>query len=464
MAKKKKVEELTIEEKINNALVTEKDQPYKIPQNWCWVRLTGGFAKSLDNMRKPINAKERENRVGDIPYYGATGQIGWIDDYLTNEHLVLLGEDGAPFLDWNKNKSYIIDGKAWVNNHAHILKSFYGKNGNIYLNYYLNIFDYFGYVNGSTRLKLTHKNMDRIPVPLPPLAEQERIANKLDDYISKLNEAKEKLEKVIDSYEFRKYVILHKAFTGQLTKNWRKENKFELDDDIKKKAITKDSMLPDEYLYEIPENWRWVRLGNIGEIVTGSTPNTKDKSYFGGNVPFIKPAELDQEENIISSTETLTEKGKNISRPVRKGSTCICCIGTIGKCGYLRVEAVTNQQINTVIPYDFLDDLFVYYYCCSKFFKKVIRERSCATTIYIINKTKTSKLPFPLPPIEEQKEIVKILDSFLTKEKQVKEIAEKEIERLENLKENLLTRAFGGILGTNNPNEENSIELLKTVL
>ncbi len=178
MAKKKKVEELTIEEKINNALVLEKDQPYKIPQNWCWVRLTGGFAKSLDNMRKPINAKERENRVGDIPYYGATGQIGWIDDYLTNEHLVLLGEDGAPFLDWNKNKSYIIDGKAWVNNHAHILKSFYGKNGNIYLNYYLNIFDYFGYVNGSTRLKLTHKNMDRIPVPLPPLAEQERIANK----------------------------------------------------------------------------------------------------------------------------------------------------------------------------------------------------------------------------------------------------------------------------------------------
>ena len=223
-------------------------------------------------------------------------------------------------------------------------------------------------------------------------------------------------------------------------------------------------MLPDEYLYEIPENWSWVRLGNIGEIVTGSTPNTKEKSYFGGNVPFIKPAELDQEENIISSAETLTEKGKNISRPVRKGSTCICCIGTIGKCGFLRVEAVTNQQINTVIPYDFLDDLFVYYYCCSKFFKKVIRERSCATTIYIINKTKTSKLPFPLPPIEEQKEIVKILDSILSKEKQVKEIAEKEIERLENLKENLLTRAFGGILGTNNPNEENSIELLKTVL
>ena len=462
---KKKVEELTIEEKLNNSLIPVDKQPYEIPKNWCWVRLTGGFAQCLDNMRKPVNAKDRQNKLGDVPYYGATGQIGWIDDYLTNEHLVLLGEDGAPFLDLRKNKSYIIDGKAWVNNHAHILKSFYGKNGNIFLNYYLNIFDYFGYVNGSTRLKLTHKNMDRIPVPLPPLAEQERIVNKLDNYISKLDEAKEKLEKVVDTYNYRKNLILHRAFTGQLTKNWRKENpNIELNEDIKNKAITKDSMLPDEYLYEIPENWRWVRLSDIGEIVTGNTPNTKDKSYFGGNVPFIKPAELDQEENIISSAETLTEKGKNISRSVRKGSTCICCIGTIGKCGFLRVESVTNQQINTVIPYDFLDDLFVYYYCSSKFFKTVIRERSCATTIYIINKTKTSKLPFPLPPLEEQKEIVKILDSILSKEKQVKEIAEKEIERVEDLKKNLLTRAFGGILGTNDPNEENSIELLKSVL
>ena len=70
----------------------------------------------------------------------------------------------------------------------------------------------------------------------------------------------------------------------------------------------------------------------------------------------------------------------------------------------------------------------------------------------------------PLPPLEEQKEIVKILDSILSKEKQVKEIAEKEIERVEDLKKNLLTRAFGGILGTNDPNEENSIELLKSVL
>ena len=79
---------------------------------------------------------------GDIPYYGATGQVGWINNFLTNEHLVLLGEDGAPFLDYTKDKAYIIDGKSWVNNHVHILKSFYGKESNFYLMHYLNIFDY----------------------------------------------------------------------------------------------------------------------------------------------------------------------------------------------------------------------------------------------------------------------------------------------------------------------------------
>ncbi len=455
---KKKVEELTIEEKLQNALIPEKDQPYKIPQNWCWVKIMN--IGEVVTGSTP-NTKEKSYFGGNVPFIKPADidqgrYIIFSKDTLSEEgknvsRPVPKGSTCICCIGTIGKCGYLMV-DAVTNQQINTIIPY--KIVNSLFVYYYCISDYFQctIINNSyatTIFIIKKSKMSSLPFPLPPLAEQERIANKLDNYISKLDEAKEKLEKVVDTYEFRKSVILHKAFTGQLTKNWRKENKFELDDDIKKKAITKDSMLPDEYLYEIPENWRWVRLGNIGEIVTGSTPNTKDKSYFGGNVPFIKPAELDQEENIISSTETLTEKGKNISRPVRKGSTCICCIGTIGKCGYLRVEAVTNQQINTVIPYDFLDDLFVYYYCCSKFFKKVIR---------------TSKLPFPLPPIEEQKEIVKILDSFLTKEKQVKEIAEKEIERVEELRENLLTRAFGGILGTNNPNEENSIELLKTVL
>ena len=107
--------------------------------------------------------------------YKRQGQVGWIDDFLTNEQLVLVGEDGAPFLDLIKDKAYIIEGKAWVNNHVHILRSHYGSVGNFYLLHYLNCFDYTGYVNGTTRLKLTQASMNTIPIPFPPLPEQHRI-------------------------------------------------------------------------------------------------------------------------------------------------------------------------------------------------------------------------------------------------------------------------------------------------
>ena len=152
---KMKIQALTAEERLAQALVPEGEQPYVVPGNWIWTKLIDGFSECLDNFRKPINATERADRQGNIPYYGATGQVGWIDDYLTNEHLVLVGEDGAPFLELIKDKAYVIKGKAWVNNHAHILRSFFGEIGNLYLMHYLNIIDFSDYVNGTTRLKLT---------------------------------------------------------------------------------------------------------------------------------------------------------------------------------------------------------------------------------------------------------------------------------------------------------------------
>ena len=91
--------------------VPAEEQPYPIPENWCWAYLTG-FTECLDSFRKPINATERAGRSGTVPYYGATGQVGWIDDFLTDEQLVLVGEDGAPFLDRMKDKAYMIEGNG----------------------------------------------------------------------------------------------------------------------------------------------------------------------------------------------------------------------------------------------------------------------------------------------------------------------------------------------------------------
>ena len=142
-----------------------------------------------------------------------------------------------------------------MNNHAHILRSLFGDTGNRYLLHYLNSFNYAGYVNGTTRLKLTQASMDTIPIPLPPLAEQQRIVDRIESLFAKLDEAKEKAQAVVDSFETRKAAILHKAFTGELTAKWREEHDVGMESweqcslsDVctvnPKKADTKD--LPDE--------------------------------------------------------------------------------------------------------------------------------------------------------------------------------------------------------------------------
>jgi restriction endonuclease S subunit len=143
----------------------------------------------LDNLRQPINSTERSGRIGKIPYYGATGQVGTIDRSIFNENLLLLGEDGVPFFDHNKHKAYEISGPSWVNNHAHVLRAKTSHVIQKYLLYFLNNFNYSGYVNGATRLKLTQGDMKRIPVPLPTLVNQEIIVGKLDkayDEVQKL--------------------------------------------------------------------------------------------------------------------------------------------------------------------------------------------------------------------------------------------------------------------------------------
>src|SRR5579884_2218708 len=138
-----------------------------------------------DNLRQPVNAEERLKRLGPYPYYGATGQVGWIDDYLIDGEYVLLGEDGAPFLDPTKPKAYIVSGKCWVNNHAHVLRTLDKIASNHFLAYALNSTDYHSFVSGTTRLKLTQAAMRQIPILLPPLPEQQRIVEALEQQLSR---------------------------------------------------------------------------------------------------------------------------------------------------------------------------------------------------------------------------------------------------------------------------------------
>ena len=193
-------------------LVLEK---YNLPKKWINLELQN-CVEILDNKRVPVNASQRERRRGIVPYYGSTGQVGWIDDYLFDEELVLLGEDAAPFLDNFKDKAYLVSGKSWVNNHAHVLRGIKNLLLNKFLCYFLNQFDYHEYVTGTTRLKLNQARMKAIPVLLPPLAEQKRIVSKIESIFIRIDAVERYIESTLALLDSLKNSALKQAFEGRL--------------------------------------------------------------------------------------------------------------------------------------------------------------------------------------------------------------------------------------------------------
>lgn len=445
MAGKKTQAQLTPEEKLQQALVPEAEQPYKVPANWCWTYLKN-VSDCLDNFRKPINANERNARLGDVPYYGATGQVGWIDDYLTNEELVLLGEDGAPFLDLLKNKAYLINGKAWVNNHAHILRSKFGTMGNRLLIEYLNSFDFTGFVTGTTRLKLTQASMNKIIIPLVPLAEQQRIVERIESLFAKLDEAKENMQNVLEGFETRKAAILHKAFTGELTAKWRKQHGVSMD------------------------TWEEKKLGDVTDIL--SSKRIYKNEYVNEGIPFFRSSEIVDlyeygytEPKFFISKDRYDEINKKYGVP-EVGDLLVTSVGTIGKTWivderkfYYKDGNITQVKKNSSINMKYLN-----YFICSENFKKQVSDTVAGTAYNALTIIKFKNILISIPTLPEQTEIVRIIDGLLAKEQQANELSENALAKIDLIKKAILARAFRGELGTNNPADEPAVKLLERVL
>lgn len=181
---------------------------------WNASRL-GKEVEILDSRRVPVNAKERATRVGSVPYFGATGQVGWIDEALFDEELVLLGEDGAPFFDRTRDVAYRIDGPAWVNNHAHVLRAG-GRLTNRFLLHQLNQVDFRPFVSGTTRPKLPQGPMREIPLVIPPLAEQHRIVAAIETHFSRLDAAVASLTRARANVKRARASVLKAAVEARL--------------------------------------------------------------------------------------------------------------------------------------------------------------------------------------------------------------------------------------------------------
>lgn len=155
--------------------------------------------------------------------------------------------------------------------------------------------------------------------------------------------------------------------------------------------------------WEIPPRWHWVSIADVGKVVTGNTPPTKDESNYGDNVPFVKPPEL-TDKGVWSAAEGLSKKGMQSGRVLPAGAVLVSCIGGLGKTGLAKVPIAFNQQINAVVFDERVLPEFGFYYLQT--LKEWLYGVASATTLPIVNKGKFQRAPFPLAPMSDQKRIV----------------------------------------------------------
>ncbi|MEM4721010.1 MAG: restriction endonuclease subunit S [Candidatus Methanomethylicaceae archaeon] len=476
--------------------VIEQQTTGKLPElskGWVWTTVEN-CVDILDGKRVPVNEEEREKRIAGkpksqlVPYYGATGQVGWIDDFLFEEELLLVGEDGAPFLEPAKHKAYIIKGKTWVNNHAHVLRAVCDLTSNAYLCYYLNFFDYHGYVTGTTRLKLNQAPLRKIPVPLPPLPEQRRIVAKIEELFTKLDAGVEALKKTKALLKRYRQAVLKAAVEGRLTKEWREAHKGELEPASAllerilkerrdkweaeqrakgkdpKKLKYKEPVAPDtSRLPELPKGWVWAVVDQLAPTASGGTPSRKRPEYFDGNIPWLKSGELN--DGLVTDTkERITKEALDNSsaKIFPKGTLLIALYGaTVGKLGILELDAATNQAICAIFLPLHVNTKYIFYYFMK--IRKVIIRTGKGGAQPNISQEMVNKIAVPLPPLPEQHRIVEEVERRLSIADEVEAIIEANLKRAERLRQSILKKAFGGKLVPQDPSDEPASVLLERI-
>ncbi len=392
-----------------------------VPHHWNRWSL-GELVDVLDSRRVPVNATERAARTGSVPYYGATGQVGTIDQKLFDEPLVLLGEDGVQFFDTSKPKAYLIAGPAWVNNHAHVLRPRRDLIDDRYLMHFLNQADYRPFANGTTRLKLTQAAMREIPIFAPDVAGQRRIVDLLESHLSRLDSA---LNAVIKSEQCA--VALKNSARAQL---WTQSSAY----------------------------GRIERLRSLGRITTGSTPRSTDVGDRSEGVPFVTPGDIAHGAAIADVARSVAQGLVPKSRLVEGPAILTVCIGaTIGKVGWCSGSVAFNQQINCLEVGDPETARFVAALVAAPGFQSQIKEHASATTLPILNKRLFSELELPIPPESRRAQFMDLYDEQVSGADRLAHCAATARAKAAALRSSLLASALSGGLTFRTPRAEVSL-------
>ena len=443
--------EQTVQKRLERSLVPVEEQPYSVPENWCWT-----YIQSAYEVTSSKRVHKEDWLSEGIPFYRTREIVklsnqGYVENdlFISNElyesfkatygvpligDLLIsgVGTIGVPYIVESESPFYFKDGNViWLKS-KHLLDSKYA--------YYLYKSNYMDNMihsmsSGTTVDTYTIVNANITPIPLPPACEQQRIVDRIESLFAKLDEAKEKAQSVVDGFETQKVAILHKAFSGELTAKWRDDN-----------GISSDC-------------WEEIRFDEFATIKS----NLVDPNEYQ-DFPHIAPDNIEKKTGVLLEYRTIREdkvtSGKHRFYPgqilyskIRPYLSKVVIVDFDGLCSadMYPIEAKENTR-------------YLWYYMLSDEFLGQASSAGSRTVLPKINQKELSAVKVRKTSLDEQAEIVRILDSLLAKEQQAKEAAEAVLDRIDTMKKSILARAFRGQLGTNDPAEESAIELLKQVL
>ena len=513
MAKNNKVE-ISLEEKLKQALVPVDEQPYTIPSNWVWTRL----GEVISIFRGLSYTKNDEVENGYLVLRGnnlTDSGLSFLENIYVDEKIAVKG------VKVKKDDIILVasTGSSKVIGRACVAKKDYEKTTigaflllcrpkeNIiksWVHYIFKTLRYRLYISeqakGTNIKNIKNEYLENFYFPLPPLNEQKRIVEKLDFLFEKTKRAKEIIEEVKINIENRKISILDRAFKGTLTSKWRNENKTsdvkELlksinDEKIKKweedclqaekdgnkkpkKPIikeVKDMIVPvDEQPYKLPDSWVWVKLNNLCDVKGGKRiPKGEEFSNEKTKNVYLRVTDFDNysinQSKLKYISDDLAEKLKNYK--ISTEDLYLSIAGTIGKVGIIPYELdksfLTENAVKLTNLSNTTDNKFLLNCLKTNFIQNLISNSITSSGQPKLAIFRIENFFIPLPPLEEQQEIVRVLDEVLENENKVKELLELE-ERIDILEKSILHKAFKGELGTQNNSDEHALELLKEIL
>ena len=458
---KKKIA-LTIEERLQQALVPAEEQPYEVPENWVWVRL-GSLADVKGGKRLPKGTTFSENitkhhyiRVTDFNAIGVSLEgLKYIDEdvYEKISRYTISSDDIYVSIAGSIGKVGIIpsciDGANLTENAAKItnIKGINQKYLCLFLKSEFAQYQMQSATIATTQAKLALFRIEFLTFPLPPLSEQQRIVERIEELFAKLDEAKERLQEVADSFAVRKAAILHKAFTGELTKQWRLEN-----------GVS-------------DESWEEKLLGDVCTV----NPKKIDAKNLDDNleVSFVPMAAVS---DVLG--EIVNHEVKNL-QDVRTGFTNFSkgdvIFAKITPCMENGKSAIVGPLVNDI---GYGSTEFYVLRCKEELYNKYLYHMVRNTTFRAeakavmtgavgqqrVPKTFLQEYQLLLPILPEQHEIVRLIDDLLARERKAQQATEQALASIDLMKKSILARAFRGELGTNKASEASALELLRQVL